>query len=252
MKQLLLFPDARPLVERLGAAFFRSAPETPGVYLMQDEAGTVLYVGKARNLRKRLGSYRVANPDRMRRRHLRLLRKVACINFEECPDEASALAREAALLRHLQPRYNRAGVWPSTPHFIEWRLAAAGLELGVNHEPQPGWETRGPFGAGARHLRAALARLLWCAVNSRFRPRQLPGGWVRGLYRQTVLISAREASSQDLVEARTQLAVLFDGKREAFVSWVRDATQNYDHPVDLQLRDADLEVLEGFKLKQEF
>jgi hypothetical protein len=73
MKQMLLFPDPRPLVERLGRDFFRQAPERSGVYLMRDSSDTVLYVGKAKNLRKRLGSYRVANPDRMARRHLRML-----------------------------------------------------------------------------------------------------------------------------------------------------------------------------------
>jgi excinuclease ABC subunit C len=63
-------------------------PESPGVYLMRDTADSVLYVGKAKNLRKRLGSYRVANPDRMPRRHLRMLRAVARIECQECPDES--------------------------------------------------------------------------------------------------------------------------------------------------------------------
>src|SRR5205814_7676629 len=98
MSQMLLFPDPRPLVERLGLEFFRQAPQCPGVYLMRDAADSVLYVGKARNLRKRLGSSRVANPDRLRRRHLRLLRAVTRIELEECPDEASALRRESKLL----------------------------------------------------------------------------------------------------------------------------------------------------------
>lgn len=62
--QLLLLPDPQPLVERLGRDFFRRLPECPGVYLMRDGTDTVVYVGKAKNLRKRLGSYRTANPDR--------------------------------------------------------------------------------------------------------------------------------------------------------------------------------------------
>ena len=74
--QTLLFPDPRPLVERLGQDFFRQLTERPGVYMMQDANGLVLYVGKAKNLRQRLGYYRVANPDRLGRRHLRLLRQV--------------------------------------------------------------------------------------------------------------------------------------------------------------------------------
>src|SRR6516165_6317422 len=101
MHQLLLFPDPQPLVERLGRDFFRTAPESPGVYLMRDAGETVLYVGKAKNLRQRLGNYRVANPDRMPRRHLRLLRAVTRIELQELPDEPSALARESELLRTL-------------------------------------------------------------------------------------------------------------------------------------------------------
>src|SRR5215471_15380050 len=112
MKQMLLFPDPRPLVERLGAEFFRSAPTSPGVYLMRDAVDTVLYVGKAKNLRKRLGSYRVANPDRMKRRHLRLLWVVARIDLLICDTEESALARESELLKSFRPRFNRAGTWP--------------------------------------------------------------------------------------------------------------------------------------------
>jgi len=60
--QTLLFPDPRPLVERLGNDFFRQLTDRPGVYLMQDAAGLALYVGKAKILRKRPGSYLVANP----------------------------------------------------------------------------------------------------------------------------------------------------------------------------------------------
>src|SRR5690242_6610552 len=108
-QQLLLLPDPQPLVERLGREFFRSLPDGPGVYLMRDATDAVLYVGKAKNLRKRLCSYRVANPDRMPRRHLRLLRAVARIELRPTLDEASALSCEAVLLRALKPRFNRAG-----------------------------------------------------------------------------------------------------------------------------------------------
>jgi excinuclease ABC subunit C len=79
---------------------------------MRDQADTVLYVGKAKNLRKRLSSYRVANPDRLRRRHLRLLRVVQRIELRPCDSEASALASESTLLRTLRPQFNRAGTWP--------------------------------------------------------------------------------------------------------------------------------------------
>src|SRR5689334_2823199 len=139
MPQLLLLPDPRPLVERLGAGFFRNAPESPGVYLMRDASEAILYIGKAKNLRKRLASYRVANPDRLRPRQLRLLRAVERIELQECPDETTALARESELLRNLRPAYNRAGTWPGPLQFVAWRLTDSALELAVLAAAEPGW-----------------------------------------------------------------------------------------------------------------
>lgn len=111
--QLWLFPPERPLVERLGKDFFRQLPDRPGVYLMCGPECGVLYVGRAKNLRKRLSNYRVANPERMPRRTIRLLRLVTRVEFDECSDEAAAERREEMLICALAPRFNRAGkVWP--------------------------------------------------------------------------------------------------------------------------------------------
>ena len=87
MSPTLLFPDPLPLDERLGGKFFRRAPDRTGVYLMKDADDRVLYVGKAVDLKRRLNNYRVANPDRMPRRHLRMVRQVARIEFQFCANE---------------------------------------------------------------------------------------------------------------------------------------------------------------------
>ena len=111
--QLCLFPPAKPLVERFGKEFFRLLPEAPGVYLMCGPEEGVLYVGSARNLRKRLSSYRVANPERLPKRMIRLLNRVTRIEFDQCRDELAARAREELLICVLAPRFNRSGkVWP--------------------------------------------------------------------------------------------------------------------------------------------
>jgi len=52
---------------------------------MRDATGAVVYVGKAKNLRQRLRSYRVANTARVARRHLRLMREVTRIDFTGIP-----------------------------------------------------------------------------------------------------------------------------------------------------------------------
>ncbi len=89
MAQLLLIPDPRPLDWRLGKKFFRNAPKRAGVYLIHDANGKLLYVGKAKNLRNRLRNYRIANPDKIPRRHLKMVRQVYRIEFQLCYNEGA-------------------------------------------------------------------------------------------------------------------------------------------------------------------
>jgi len=242
MSQLLLFIDPRPLVERLGAEFFRLAPEGPGVYLMRDRADTVLYVGKAKNLRKRLASYRVANPDRMPRRHLRLLRAVERIELQQCPDETAALACEADLLHRLRPRFNRTGTWPGPSRFLSWKVAEEGLALAVG-EPKPAWHTYGPTGAVAIPLRNALLRLLWCALGPERRVWEMPLGWLRGQHGEIATVHRIAAPLEPFECAAGLLTELAAGRAEAFTAWVGDRTTLQTHPLELDLREQDLETV---------
>jgi len=238
MRQILLFPDPSPLVERLGVEFFRQLPEGPGVYLMKGAADALLYVGKARNLRRRLGSYRVANPDRMPRRHLRLLRAVERIEIQECADERSALEQEAHLLRTLKPRFNRAGTWPGKPKFLAWKWSEAGLHLTVTETPQDGWKQHGPSGAGARHLRAALLRLLWLAYCNAQGFSDMPAGWFRGHCGETVTLKILDG---EVVLSR--MDELFSGGIDPFAEWILQNAAIHLTPFEKTVIDADLELL---------
>ena len=238
--QTLLFPDPRPLVERLGPDFFRQLTDRPGVYLMQDAAGVVLYVGKAKNIRQRFGHYRVANPDRLGRRHLRLLRQVARIELQECADEIAALAREAELLRALKPKFNRAGVWPATPRFLVWRWAGLTLELAISETPAIGWQVFGPFGSGVAFLRTALVRLLWYGLNPASGSTAMPQGWLHGRLGAIATIEADHSGVELL------LAKLFEDDPERFVVWISERTTSLVHAYDLEMRDTDLETLTNF------
>jgi predicted GIY-YIG superfamily endonuclease len=238
--QTLLFPDPRPLVERLGQDFFRQLTDRPGVYLMQDAAGLVLYVGKAKNLRQRLGHYRVANPDRMGRRHLRLLRQVVRIELQECADEPSALAREAELLRALKPKFNRAGVWPATSRFLVWRWTGRTLELAITEAPPLDWQHFGPFGSGVVFLRAALVRLLWHALNPASGSITMPQGWLHGRMGAIATIEA------DHNEVDLALTKLFEGNTDGFIAWIGERTKSLVKAYDMEMRDGDLETVTHF------
>jgi hypothetical protein len=213
---------------------------------MRDQGDIVLYVGKAKNLRKRLASYRVANPDRLRRRHLRLLRAVQRIELRPCDSEASALASESTLLRTLRPRFNRAGTWPGQPRFLAWRLTGQDLKLGVLSAADIEWRCHGPVGAGAIHVRAALARLLWCAFNPEAGIAGLPEGWFAGRHSQVSTLSLQHVTHSVGRDHSARLDRLFNGRTEGFFEWIAQRTATWTHPFDLAVRDADLETLQEF------
>ncbi|MFO1497285.1 MAG: nucleotide excision repair endonuclease [Verrucomicrobiota bacterium] len=238
--QPLLFPDPKPLVERLGPDFFKALPETPGVYLMRDAAGNILYIGKAKNLRKRLGSYRVANPDRMPRRHLRLVRLVAQIELQPCEDEGAALARESALLREVRPRFNRAGTWRPAPRYLTWRWAGEELFFGVAENPSDGWRRHGPLGSMANALRAVLTRLCWLSLHPETGFASLPWGWFHGRLEGEISLPCG-SSIEHIAQCLQQL---FGGQAAAFTQWVRAALTEERGAFEKACLEADLGLLE--------
>jgi len=82
-------------------------PHKPGVYLMKDRLGTVIYVGKARDLRKRVSSY--FQPSRRMAWDLKLnalVEAVADLDVHVVRSEPEALLLEGRLIKELRPRYN--------------------------------------------------------------------------------------------------------------------------------------------------
>lgn len=177
------------MAERFGAAFFRAVPEEPGVYLMSTQRDGVIYVGKARNLRRRLGSYRSGTADRYSRKLARLLRQVERIDWDLCPTEEAALARERDLIRTLQPRFNTMGVRPPREWFIRWERWPGRVHLSLEpssdhvsptHPPESSvasaaidGSVHGPF-VFARPAFTALLRSLWQRLHPNRSITELP------------------------------------------------------------------------------
>jgi predicted GIY-YIG superfamily endonuclease len=237
--QPLLIPDPQPLVVRLGRDFFRQLPECPGVYLMRDASDVILYIGKAKNLRRRLSSYRVANPDRMPRRQLRLLSMVARIELQESPDESNALARESELLRIVRPKFNRAGIWPAPPRFLAWRCVEQELQLAVAEAADGNWRVYGPLGRAAVILRAVLARLLWIAVNPHRGCSGLPVGWFHGRLAPEITVHCGPM----IEPVASRLEQFLSGQLVEFCEWIRTLSPADLHPFEKSAVKADLEIV---------
>lgn len=170
--QKALFEYPNPLRERLGEAFFKQVPREPGVYFFKNGVGDILYVGKAKNLRNRLNSYKNARPNVVSRKVLRMLRLTQSIEVQICADETAALLTENQLLRAHRPPFNVVNTHTDTYYFIllktlrvEGEIAFVRFELTTNPEAgddDPAIKKFGVFkGRGlTRRSFQALLRLL--------------------------------------------------------------------------------------------
>jgi excinuclease ABC subunit C len=100
--------ESRPEAPLKGAArieaYVKGLPDGPGVYRMLSAKGDVLYVGKARSLRKRVAAY--AKPAALPYRIARMVSETSEMIFISTASETEALLLEANLIKRLKPRYN--------------------------------------------------------------------------------------------------------------------------------------------------
>ena len=95
-------PSVSDALKQKIAAF----PRTPGVYLMKNARGVVIYVGKAKSLHSRVASYFRKSPGDTRAKVPGMVAQVADIEYIEAPSEVDALLMESRLVKDIQPRYN--------------------------------------------------------------------------------------------------------------------------------------------------
>lgn len=174
-RQPKLFHLENPLTVRFGNSFFRSLPEGPGVYFFHGSDGQLLYIGQSSNLRARLGSYRHVRESKHPRRTLRLVARIARIEWRECASAEAAIAEECRLLLENRPPFNRAGVWKGDPWWLAVEVETGHLTLRLQREATP--SSLGPLSPAARHrlvpVVRALLRLAWPAWRLSDFPRGL-------------------------------------------------------------------------------
>lgn len=149
--------DQTPLPDdnSLAARKVREFPHTPGVYLMKDAAGRVIYVGKAKDLRSRAGSYflKAAAEDS---RTARLVPEIRDIDYIEAESEIDALLVESRLIKDIQPKFNRDLKDDKTFPYLEIHVDEDFPRVECTRVPQPrGTKLYGPF-ANASGLRGAI------------------------------------------------------------------------------------------------
>ncbi|MCC6621831.1 MAG: GIY-YIG nuclease family protein [Deltaproteobacteria bacterium] len=121
-------PSARRFDTKFGAELLAEVPREPGVYRFFDAAGEVVYVGKAKDLRRRLSQYRVARGRRGKKPRLVVADAVE-LDWQTCASELDAEITEVRLIQSLRPRHNVVSAYDFLYPYIgaraeghEWRL----------------------------------------------------------------------------------------------------------------------------------
>lgn len=150
--------------QKFGADFLAGVPREPGIYRLYDAAGGLLYVGKARNLRRRLAHYRAARWTKKDRKRRALVRSAHRIEWEACASELEASLSEIGLIQALRPTRNVAGAFPFLYPFIGIEVDGADTRFCLTTSPEAftAFELHGAFRSRdvTREAFFALMRLL--------------------------------------------------------------------------------------------
>jgi len=168
------------------------------------------------------------------------------VEFQFCRSEAAALRQEKKLIRSLKPKFNRAGVWPGKARFIVWQVENEHLKITVIETPAAGWQRFGPLGGEALHLQHVIARLLWLAVNPERPLSQLPAGWMRGEFMESVALKCGDA----VAEAVAALEKFFWQDADEFILWLGARFTHRIIPFERRVIETELETLKEFGAKK--
>jgi excinuclease ABC subunit C len=136
----------------------RELPTGPGIYLMKDAQGRVIYVGKAVNLRSRVGSY-FTKAAAIDRRTADLVPEIADLDIIETESEVDALLLEARLIKDVQPRFNQDLKDDKTFPYLEITTHEDFPRVEFTRTPRTsGAKLYGPF-TNAKKLRGTIAVL---------------------------------------------------------------------------------------------
>ncbi len=113
----------------------KELPSSPGVYLMKDSLNTVIYVGKSKNLRNRVGSYFI-NSKSHSPKVIKLVKNLKDFDYIITDTEFEAYMLECSLIRKIKPVYNRQMNSPKRYCYIRIKMDKEFQEMGICYEPE--------------------------------------------------------------------------------------------------------------------
>lgn len=214
--------------QKFGKEFLAQVPTASGIYRVFDGKDQLVYVGKAKNLRRRLSQYRNA---KRRKKHMKMRSIVgdaARIEYQVCESHLDACLAEAKLIQELRPKWNVAGAFCFLYPMIGVRFEGGHVSFCYTTSPDqfPGYRYHGAYRSRyiTKHAFFALMELLGYIGHRQkgyarqkrysyvFSFRQIPESWVHTL--EAFFRGESESAIADLVLALIEVAGARSKKRE--------------------------------------
>ena len=225
----------------------KNLPQTPGVYLYKDARGRIIYVGKAKNLRKRILSYFSGKRDISDKTHA-MLRHAASLDTLSTATEKEAFLLEASLIKKHRPRYNI--VLRDDKDYVLFRLRTHDdfPRLEIVRRLRPGKEGKGVLLFGP-YSSAGAARETWQALQQAFPLRRCSDRYFKNRVRpclyhhmgRCLAPCTLPVEKEQYAELVRQVALLLEGHSEDLLASVRRdmlrASENLDFELAAKLRD---------------
>ncbi|WP_437204967.1 excinuclease ABC subunit UvrC [Planctomicrobium sp. SH664] len=237
----------------------RKFPPKPGVYLMKDRLGRVIYVGKAVNLRSRAGSYFLAAAA-IDRRTADLIPEIADVDCIETDSEVDAVLLEARLIKDIQPRFNQELKDDKTFPYLQIVTGEEFPRVEFTRKPRTkGVKLYGPF-TSAKKLRGTINvlqkifKFRTCALD--IDEDEQKWRW----FRPCLLASINQCtapcnlriSKEDYREEIRKLRLFLDGKKDRLLQELKEemqlAAQERKFERAARLRD-EIKALESMNLR---
>ena len=212
-------------------------PATPGVYLYKDAAGRIIYVGKARHLRRRVLSY-FRPPDQLTAKTAAMIRRAEGIEFLTTTTEKEALLLEASLIKKHRPHYNIC--LRDDKQYVMFRLSEKEpfprLEIVRRMKRRDGARYFGPFTSGL------AARETWKTIHRIFPLRRCSDRAMNNrqtpcLYHHIHLCAAPctgEITPEAYADMTRRVTLLLSGKSTELIDLLKEAMNRASDELDFE------------------
>lgn len=266
-----LFETPPFLEHRLGSNVFVEIPQKPGIYRFYDKNNVLLYVGKAKNLRRRLFTYKRAKAGKTSRKESALLSKISRFEFDVHESEQDAILQENQWIREHRPEFNHANKHTETYYFItiQWSDTCIVFGLAMNPSGQLFPEKEKPlyqnfpssyptdfdlktYGCYKGHRRVrtsmgALLQLMWMAEFGSISPHFLPIQLSRNLTPMRFQFPTQNRKSLNIEELRCMLDEWFLGNSPDLIHHLNEKIElTEDSTFTRNFIGANLEILESY------